>query len=103
MLLSFCFRAGGRHYSESEFDLVVPVLTSPNQWLSDIEGLIAMSRAVRNRSELLRQKSNILREEIALIKDRFLNERGRSRRELARNVEFLRGDQPSGGEMNRRD
>lgn len=37
------FQSGNPHYDESEFDLVVPVLTQPREWLNKIAGLLARS------------------------------------------------------------
>lgn len=35
------FQSTNPHYDVSEFDLVVPALTDPRKWVSDIAGLIA--------------------------------------------------------------
>jgi hypothetical protein len=38
------FRSRSAHYDESEFDLVIPELTDPNKWLSEIAHLVARRR-----------------------------------------------------------
>jgi len=78
-------------YKESDFDLVVPALTPPEQWLSDIAALIQRSQAIRAQSQSLVDQSSLRREAEAARKKSRL-ERERSRRECARNAEMLGRD-----------
>jgi len=41
------FQSGDYHYEESDFDLIVQVLSDPSEWLGDIKKLIERRRAVR--------------------------------------------------------
>lgn len=42
---------------ESEFDLVIPALTPPEQWLCEVAELIDRSLAIRARSQVIRAQS----------------------------------------------
>jgi hypothetical protein len=37
------FQSGNPHYDEAEFDLIVPVLTQPREWLNKVAALLARS------------------------------------------------------------
>jgi hypothetical protein len=42
------FQSDKRHYDESQFDMVIPVLTEPQSWLSAIaESLVRSSQLTR--------------------------------------------------------
>jgi hypothetical protein len=79
------------HYDESDFDLVVPVLTPPEQWLDDIATLIERCRDIRMRSQCLREQSTQLRHESAALARKSWHERDRSRNERAGRAEFRIG------------
>lgn len=81
-------------FNDSDFDLVVPALTSPAVWLERVQKLIAESRALRARSEGILEVSEMLRQRSALLKSeatsavmRSRMERARSRKEIQRNRE----------------
>ncbi|MGB6686871.1 MAG: hypothetical protein WBE76_03420 [Terracidiphilus sp.] len=57
------FPSRGLEYKESDFDLVVPVLTPPEQWLNDIAALIQRSLAIRAQSQYVVDQSGLLRRE----------------------------------------
>jgi hypothetical protein len=50
------------------FDLVIPSLTEPQQWLSDIAALIARRRNICAQSQTLTRKSAILRQDSAAVR-----------------------------------
>jgi hypothetical protein len=51
-----------------EFDLVIPSLTAPEDWLKKIANLLEHSRAIRAASQTLHQTSASLREDSAAIR-----------------------------------
>ena len=61
------FRDSNHSYAETAFDLVVPSLTAPGQWLKQIAVLLEESRLVRGKSALLRAESRILQHEAILL------------------------------------
>jgi hypothetical protein len=78
--------------SDSDFDLVVPLLTNPEVWIARVQRLIDESRALRSHSEAIRQSSASLKQEsIQLsydakeIVERTRLELARSRKEIERN------------------
>jgi hypothetical protein len=83
---------------ESEFDLVIPALTPPEQWLSDMAALIERCFALRARSLGLRAQSAYLRQQAAQARQKSQRERTRSRMECAKNRglfgEFLSDTDP---------
>jgi CRP/FNR family transcriptional regulator len=87
------FQCRTPHYDESEFNLVVPILTSAKQWLGDIASLIGNTRDAVQRSFELHSKSRLLRKEAAVIIERTRLELHRSNVERERNhgfnVDFL--------------
>lgn len=83
------FRETQRNLGESAFDLVVPILDSPDDWLSSLADLIARSRAIRARSIELTCESIALRKETAALRDQSRRERARSRRECSRNSQLV--------------
>jgi hypothetical protein len=85
------FQSATSGFNESDFDLVVPVLTPPQVWIDEITRLIEESRALRLRLEALRnesaalqQQSALLRAESAIVREKSRRERERSRFESAR-------------------
>jgi hypothetical protein len=84
------FRDSNRSYAETAFDLVVPSLTPPGQWLEQVALLLEESRVLRAKSELLRAESRMLQHEAILLqrdaaelRERRLLERARAARECA--------------------
>jgi hypothetical protein len=76
----------------SDFDLVVPVLTSPQVWIARVQTLIEESRAIRTRSEAIRETSALLRQasaalssDVKAVVEKTRLERERSKREVERN------------------
>jgi hypothetical protein len=69
---------------ESEFDLVIPPRTVPREWLSEVEALIARSRALRAESQVIRERSETLRRDVGSVIERFKVEQERSRIEVER-------------------
>jgi CxxC-x17-CxxC domain-containing protein len=54
--------------SDSNFDLVIPTLTSPSTWLSTFDEVIARSREIREQSRRIQMKSaSLCRETASLI------------------------------------
>lgn len=72
-------------FDESDFDLIVPPLTPPETWLTEIAALIQESRAIHMRSQQLAQQSPMLREAPVAARKRFRLEQERSWKERARN------------------
>ena len=77
------FANADEEYPESSFDLVIPVLTPPANWLARIQEAIEHSRS-------LQVESWRLRHEAAAVSERSRSERARSRAEYARNRELLK-------------
>ncbi len=73
---------------EPEFDLVVPALTPPEQWLSEMAALIDRSFAIRAHSQVVRAQSALLRQETDRAIRKSQLERMRSRTECAKNREI---------------
>lgn len=76
---------------EEDFDLVIPPLTPPIQWLNDIAILIERSRALRVSSAELMRKSEILRMQSAVARQKSEEERARSARMQTPSAEKLAG------------
>jgi hypothetical protein len=55
------FADGLRRTDGAEVDLVIPALTSPQEWLAKIAELIAQSKALRGESQLLSAEASLLR------------------------------------------
>lgn len=69
---------------ESEFDLVIPPFTPPYEWIEQVQALItrslaliAGSKSIHDRAELLRRESTALRQASALGRKRFAQQRAR--------------------------
>src|SRR6516162_3038197 len=82
------FQCRTPHYDESEFNLVVPMLTSAEEWLGDIASLIGNTRTLLQRSSELQSTSRLLCKEAAAIVERTRLEVHRSRAERERNHGF---------------
>lgn len=82
------FQCRTPHYDESEFNLVVPVLTAAEEWLGDIASLIGNTRTLLQRSFELQSTSRRLRKEAGVIVEKTRLELHRSRVERARNHGF---------------
>lgn len=80
------FRETQLNFAESPFDLVVPILISPQVWLEDIAALIARCRALRADTQALCQKSAELRRQTEAVRASFNRERLRSRREYGKKI-----------------
>src|SRR5579871_2860155 len=65
------FRTGTVSRSEADFDLIVPTLASPQEWLHDVQTLIDCSRKIRARSQALIQQSARLRMESSAVRQEF--------------------------------
>lgn len=79
------FRDTLRSYADSEFDLVVPVLSSPETWLSEIAAIIARTQELQAQSAALQAESAALRRESVLVREKSRRERQRSELERSRN------------------
>lgn len=88
------FSGSNRSYEESSFDLVVHSLTPPDEWLVEVDVLIAKNRELRAQSEAIGLESARLRYEAAQVRERSQAERERSRKECARNAGPDREDPP---------
>ena len=73
---------------EPEFDLVIPALTPPEQWLSEVAELIDRCFMLRARSNAPVTESASLREEAARASDKSRQEPMRSRARCAKKPEI---------------
>jgi hypothetical protein len=80
------FRSEVDSFTAGDFDLVVPSLTPPEEWLSEIADLLQRSRAVRAESQTLHKASLFLRQDSAAVRKAVCEERARSIRERARSI-----------------
>jgi hypothetical protein len=76
---------------EPEFDLVIPVLTPPKEWLEKIAATIERSRSLLSDSRSIRQQSAFLVRESSAIRQESVLERQRSVRARS-NAENLIAD-----------
>lgn len=77
------FRDTQRNFTESAFDLVVPVLEPPDVWLAEVEALIQRSQGLQAQSRQLCEESAVLRQETAVLRAKSRQERLHSREECA--------------------
>jgi hypothetical protein len=84
------FEGPDRLGNESEFDLVIPPLSSPEEWLQRIADTIKQSRALLAKSKLLREQSSLLVEQSAAIRLQSVSERERSARQRLKIEEHLK-------------
>jgi hypothetical protein len=75
---------------ELEFDLVIPVLTPPREWLEKIAAIIERSRSIIADSKSVREQSVALRQQASVIRRQSALERERSAREHSRIDELTR-------------
>jgi hypothetical protein len=78
------FQTVGPTFDEPEFDLVIPVLTPPREWLEKIAATIEHSRSIIADSKLVREQSVALRLESSITRQRAVFEREQSARERSR-------------------
>jgi hypothetical protein len=52
-----------------DFDLIIPPLTTPEEWLTDIAALLERSRVIRTQSEALHRQSAALRQNSAAVRE----------------------------------
>jgi hypothetical protein len=83
------FRSEVDGFETSDFDLVIPSLTPPEEWLNEIATLLQRSRAIRAESQVIREESLSLRQGSAAVRKAVSEERARSLRE--RSKSFGRG------------
>lgn len=80
------FRETQLSFAESPFDLVVPILISPQVWLEDIAALIARCRALRADSRALCDKSAELRLQSQAARASSSRERQRAQTEYGKKI-----------------
>ena len=78
---------------EKEFDLVIPPLTRPEEWLDKIAATIAQSRALIQDSAAIRDRSQSLVTETKLLGQKSALERRRAREARAHIDRVIRGEQ----------
>jgi len=74
VLFSTCYD----YADEAEFDLVIPPLTHPEEWLRKIAGLIEQSRALSAMSTAIRERSALLRRDSEIVRLKSMIERQKS-------------------------
>jgi hypothetical protein len=72
------FADGLRRTDGAEVDLVIPALTSPQEWLAKIAELIAQTKALRAESQLLCAEASLLRGESRAVRNRSEAQRERA-------------------------
>ncbi len=70
--------------NDSDFDLVVPVLTSPQIWIARMQAMIEESRTLRARSEAIREASSLLTQASAALRGEAKTAREKSHFEQVR-------------------
>jgi hypothetical protein len=96
------FESGNYSPDESEFDLVIPTFTPPEEWLETISQIIEASRALHAQSISIRGRSAELSRETKAFRQRSALERWRSAwlcswaKELLANSPALLGKKPPG-------
>lgn len=79
------FRSEVDSFTAGDFDLVIPSLTPPEEWLSEIATLLERSHSIRMESQTLHRESSSLRQDSAAVRKAVSEERARSIRERSRN------------------
>jgi hypothetical protein len=69
------FRKDIDSFIPDQFDLIIPSLTEPQQWLSDIAALIERRRNICAQSQMIPQKSANLRQDSAAVRKSVREER----------------------------
>lgn len=80
------FRETQLSFAESPFDLVVPILISPQVWLEDIAALIARCRALRANAQALCDQSAELQRQSRAVRASSKRERQRSKQEYGKKI-----------------
>lgn len=75
---------------ESRFDLIIPALTPPQEWLADLNNLVAWSGALRSEATITQEHAVRLREECQKLRANSRMERERSLQERYRMDQFLK-------------
>jgi hypothetical protein len=83
------FPDGNNDGDKSEFDLVIPALTPPQEWLEAIASLIKRSRALCADSKSLREQSALLQQQSRIVRQDTCDERERVIREYLKNKDLL--------------
>lgn len=78
------FQTVGSTFDEPDFDLVIPVLTPPREWLEKIAVTIEHSRALVAEAKFTRVQSTILRQESGVARQKSVFERERSARQRSK-------------------
>ncbi len=89
-VILFC--STNRSYKDSSFDLVVPNLTPPEIWLSEVNSLIAETRSLQSVSNEIVHESVPRRRDAALALGKCRDERHRTGRERFRGSAFSGGN-----------
>lgn len=84
------FRESQLSFSESAFDLVVPVLVPPQTWLAEIAAVIARCRSLRAETQGLGKKSALKRES-RLARAKSSAERRRARQSYGKKISPAEG------------
>jgi hypothetical protein len=79
------FRSEVDSFKAGDFDLIIPSLTPPDEWLTEIATLLERSRTIRMNSQTLHKASSSLRQDSAALRKVVSEERARSIRERSRN------------------
>lgn len=74
---------------ESQFDLIIPALTPPREWLVALNNLVAWSGALRAEATMTQEQAGRLREECQRLRANSRMERERSLQERYRMDQFL--------------
>lgn len=79
------FRSEVDSFTAGDFDLIIPSLTPPDEWLTEIVTLLERSRTIRMESQTLLKASSLLRQDSAALRKVVSEERARSIRERSKN------------------
>lgn len=77
---------------EADFDLVIPNLTPPKDWLNSVAAIIARSRALRAQSKIVRERSATLVRETAAATEKLIELLQRSKEILGNDPENSSSD-----------
>ena len=80
------FRRANTAANEDEFDLVIPPLTAPEKWLTEVDNLMGRSREVQAQARVISEHSKSLIKEAGLARRGSERERERSVHERTRNA-----------------
>jgi hypothetical protein len=82
--------------SEKDFDLVIPPLTRPEEWLEQVAARIAEFRTLLANSAEMPERSLLLRRRCETLRQKSVSERRRSAQERARIEKTIRDIQGNG-------